>query len=751
MESVLGLQKSGVNITLYKSYPGSETKAVEKLLSSEYSVVFKALGDADIVKLADVERVLGDLIVEPNEYVTDSRSIGLLKWSGLYTSPSIVEFLKDSKLAFLFQLTLEKALYSSKNKAQNLNWVIDAIFTRAGFDAHNLAVYGGLGSVDLFAVYKASEIAELFNSLKVFRSLSIKDVFPGLRAEELFPGSLSSSDDPEAEVAFDAPVFSDTKTVPLISFQNVINPGRFSELDQQVRASILINVPPGHEMPVQEHLEKSGLRCNFSLGSHDIRAFSESDISLGSLVESVLNLRRLWIAEDAMDIPQTEWNTSTHLEGVQSEIASSFDYRYSIIFKEEPYPEVPLELKEQDFYLYSLLTNTINLLESLYERRTTHAEVYDMYYVPLSLVGEVESYLSDSRYEKDAFVAAIIPCVDYIKLGLSQRVPPELINGHNSAETDGYLTPILAAESIIRFIHDCMHKDSWTGDPDWTGFVFFSDLHGFSLKQFGIMSILAQSAYQPLSPDRNWLTITHEMSHYYFVKSMILLEYTEELQDQCIHRLGIPASNKPQSTAALENARDFVFEVFAHWFDWFHFYQGDTDFFFRNIWNCWIDLTVVRKNLEDYNSRSFTVFCLIDRNGATTSYEQNRDFDYCVERYEEYLSLVRGLDLPAEVIEQICQLEEQAIEMSYAFFPSLLNLTSKHADPALADKLNQEYALLPLHLDRLSKGQLVPKEEIENPLALLKAALRKFGRDEQWLAGPTLLLSLSQVENQNAI
>lgn len=173
--------------------------------------------------------------------------------------------------------------------------------------------------------------------------------------------------------------------------------------------------------------------------------------------------------------------------------------------------------------------------------------------------------------------------------GLSQR-----------GASDDYGNRTIAATAIGRLLGTLYANLGYSEHSllAWTGFCCPRSFSNFEVGKASIYQIPAELVL-PFSGGRSWTTITHEFSH--DVMKQCSMADGNSWFDTVTRLVAEKANGMP-------TAMPMLWEWFAHWFDFVHFYQGDKEFFTHAIWASWLEKPQAMGNLDDCLMRTLAVW-----------------------------------------------------------------------------------------------------------------------------------------------
>jgi len=255
----------------------------------------------------------------------------------------------------------------------------------------------------------------------------------------------------------------------------------------------------------------------------------------------------------------------------------------------------------------------------------------------------------------------------------------------------------------------------------WKGYVFFQDTIGFQYAHGDVFCLPSSAIFSALSPKCHWMTLTHEISHAIFTVMDIDAKHAEIILEGA--RRALTYYGESLDNRSIELSQNQFFELFAQWFDYYHFFNEDHDFYQKSIWISWLYVPFVHKDQTEYIFRSFAVFVLRDISALHESVYAVTESDFLKARWRDFISFVR-LNLPET--EQISFEEKEdavlALAADYLFPFSFLAL--EYRLDSFRHRLNEMPANFQLQIETIFSGAVIP-ESIANPFLLVREATRR--------------------------
>jgi hypothetical protein len=192
-----------------------------------------------------------------------------------------------------------------------------------------------------------------------------------------------------------------------------------------------------------------------------------------------------------------------------------------------------------------------------------------------------------------------------------------------------------------------------TNAATWSGFVTQQPYAPFELKRAGIYLGPSEIVF-PFHPDgRSWTTLTHEFSHDVYKQATTNGKSWKSLVESSL------SSGQAQSVATKET----IWEFFAHWFDFVHFYQRNFELFSRAIWTSWLanPATYVFGNLGDLVSRTLAIKLVSEGIlGTEKQVDVTRLFETINSSYAELLTYLQEINPTHKAIFESLELNNEA-------------------------------------------------------------------------------------------
>lgn len=698
---------------------GNEFKILNHLRAKGAGNVFKAFGVFDIIEFGTSQKIDQASFPTSIPEISGVTSISFFSLeTDTYKSPPLESWLDESVCIGYVTLELDRILYcpdlgSVYGIASNIIQTLQALCEERGVD---VAFFGSLGRSELIAISKSNSFEKIWEFTRAARSIKASDI-------ELSREVMDDND---------FPIFAKTTTIPAISYRNIklVNDLIVVEnIAGQCEASISIGCPAGFESRVSPYFtQEEGFVCAGQLGVDDIVVQTSRPIDAKSFIEKILSFRVKWATETAAPVTTV---TSILDRKKEPEPENILAYQVNV-------DQLKLSSLETLKYKSPRLANRVLSFVQRYNAATNHRSAH----LSTRQLGNFINYFKDLivNYENNANSScdedAIRNALEILELGLAQRLhdgfglpasPYSVFVPHG----EGIFTSIVALEVLVKSIvkkwaQFAVVNEQYAGletDPDWTGFPVFSDANGFSLLLGESIFVPYEAAYNMSSKYSSWLTLTHEISHAIYSRLNIpnrLSDIYQQLFDNSFPLI------KPSAT--INNytpVDDQLNEFFTHWYDYYHFYNGDFKLFLRSIWRSWIVLPIVLSQFSEYFLRSFVVSLLVDTDRLVEEFSTRpaRTREYLIDKFWEHISDLEHLPdlMPKHLLEQQVRKIEAHIELAFRYIPIVYRFT-KFKDDRFRSSINSTYPMLEKHISMLKNGEVV-LDDIENPYLLTKTLI----------------------------
>ena len=714
---------------------GSERAVVEDLKKKKYSNVYKVFGQHDLLALYNAESLESDEIYYSCKGVHVTKPIASYNLNlPEYRSPENVSgwLAHDSRplIGFIF-LEMDKLFFSrdkaAKSSLNAYSLVIKCIINHGKQEGIDVAVFGGYGISDIYLVVKASSIDQIWFMARYCRSLRSKDVF-------------NHADIGGGEEYFS--IFSNTTTIPCISYNNIDSKSDKVTVDGvegSCSASILMKCPSGYEKLIFNSFDSKKFGVQGLLGNSDGIAITKSPIPSKDLIEIVLELRQKWVVDHGIDVStQTILYESEHITEI-----SNREIRSPSVKSNSKAWNISGKLKKNNRLLANRIDNFIHSVNSCNQNRSHKMLIHDVAPYVEHLLDSMEQYDNlDNQVHCSEQEGILLMSIEAAENGLSQRMGDQ---GHVYSQNqslplpfgDGIFTSLAAIHSMISQIFNVWCNTGGSGQNKTTGFPTYNESNGFQMGSGEIFNVPLKALYDPCDASASWLTLTHEISH------AIYLRLKVDTNDE--DTLEIVESLNPEAPSDV--VADQAYELFAHWFDYYHFYNESIDDYLRGVWGSWLKIPIVHMNIQEYLYRSvFIYFC--HKNSeikASMVPDYQEEIEVCATRlWQEHKKLIMpyintneysyGGALDAMEAEGAMNLISRGHE--------LVDLFNKYRSDSFKRELNNPYPLIDEHVQLIKNEELI-EDVIENSYLLVKRViLESFDNTRRLNMSTALIVSL---------
>ena len=685
---------------------GSEMSIVDDLGRKKYKSVYKILGQHDLLVLFNVDNLESEDIYYSCKGVHVAKSIASYSLSfEEYQSPNdISAWLAGSPLIGFVFLEMDKLFYSpdeaAKSSLNAYSLIIESLVSYGEKNKIELAVFGGYGKSDFYLIVKAKSIEEIWNTAHHCRSLRSLDVFgdgDGLANERHIS------------------IFTNTTSIPCISYDNInYDPGiiEVSGIEGSCSASILINCPSGYEHKVYGRFDSNKFNIHGQLGSSDCVAFTKAPIESKELIETVLGFRHEWFTEYGVEIAT---QTIIHDEAPVNIEKTVTNYRVDRKF---PTWNISKQLKKSNLLLANRIDNFVHTVNSYNQNRSHQILVHSIEPYVEVLLDAMFDYDSLEVKEKHGQEGILLQAIEAAENGLSQRIGSNFDNIYGSNQSlplpfgDGIFSNLTAINNMISHIFSAWVKSN-EGEHETLGFPTFNDALGYQMGYGEIFNVPLKALYDPCDNSVNWLTLTHEISHAIYLR--LHIDYYDEETLEIVESL-LPRAPK-------DVVSDEAYELFAHWFDFYHFYDEKINDYLRGVWGSWLGIPVVHINIEEYLFRSvFIYFCYKNDEvlASMTPNAMETIADCSARLWEEHAILLKEhfkeFSSYSDTLDEMRK--EGAIEL-ISRQNELVGLFNKYKKNDFRNELNRPYDLINDHVKAIQNGELV-EGKIDNSYLLIK-------------------------------
>ena len=757
------LQDRTILVKFIRSKVGLEDKLVESLSKENpNSVYFKVLGRFDILEVSKINSLRDSLRLYSDQRILEMSSFPCKCWKA--NVKNFWEKLNDSVAPTITLAKLQEPLFLRRG-FQGVQKVSEYLSKGDGVDIFS---FSGFGYYEIFLFNISNSFEKIFSYIETIRSLTIKDIIP----------SFSKADGEKA-------LLTNTTTVPLISYKNIIVPKQWQKLEGKVNPIITLKCAPGHEDFIKNKWLNS---WNNLLGAEDLICLFENPIPLSNFIKDLITFRKNAIESLML------FNTSTSLFQNFGEKSKSKDGNDNSELKDPPgFDKPPYSLFEtlkgldklpnSKHFVISELINIVSLLNTYIGNRLlkfAYSDIlYSIKYLKWSLY-DYQQALTNKNYAVSAEREDDLLCyAESVRSAIAQHFPHEDPGASTSIANiqsfDCSLSMIIKAISVIpeqlfklisksppppklaefrspHNLEDPRHQSYTNFNLPWKGFLLLRLSENYQIvDQSERLCVPFRDIFNVL----NWITLSHEISHAYYVR----IDYENLEADYLNEWRELVRSKKPELFHEFDSRRaDSNYEFFAHWFDYRHFFNGDLNFYLWSIWRTWVEIPRPYQFREEYWLRSIfvkvsnnwntlqTAFETIYKSGLNQEERSKQYVDIFARQFTEIDQFIK-LKFPYHYDDLKLSEQEQSelFEKALMFKDLVRKFEEDYVNNDLIISVQKPSSNLERDIDRIFEGKTL-KTKIENPFLLLKEILKRVyeGAELSDLASLALIYSLRQ-------
>jgi len=736
------------HLKLLRTKVGSEKELMIERASepNQKGFYFKILGNYDLLEISPVEE-----LHQATRAISDPR---ILNYNSLLCicrkdrEQKFFKSLKEANAPLIILIKVQDEVFLN----QGLNGLYQVADRFCSLRSGTLALIG-LGYYEIVLWVPGRGFEQNFKFVDKIRKMKISDIFQDSPSNIGEKGLLTSS-----------------ITIPTISYANVILPQKYENLQGKITPIMNIKCAPGFEKAIAQ---KTGTATHLLWGVDDLLCVWKKSVRLRDLVPLVLRLR-----EEMKNFAVTD--TVTKIASPKP-ISLLPEPDYSPPASMAPQHIIPNNLAKLESMLYDNeerfnkaligeILNTYSLINTYIGNRTMGESAYEIpYSMELYLTPLVEEYAIAAE-QKDKRVlpmweGALFLYLNYIRTAAAQQFSTkgysDYYEGGMSQAFASSLAPIIKAMSVIpeqlfkviSVSDPPLTLQSWIErDPaneelrsieseyhyPWNGFLVLDFTEGYKIDQPAEIIV---APYKDIFYFLDWITLSHEISHGYYVRIAFEKLESDYLDRTLPHFYGRYFSGKPLEVELVhynKHWKNSVNELFSHWFDYRHFFDGDLDFYLWSIWRTYLDIPRVLYFKTEYWTRSLFVALCHDweatSRAITKIYQKSTSSD-------EYKNGLVGLfaakfrPLYQSLLDKFKErlhpfkLEAGEIEdiagMLIPFFDLARIFEEKYVNPKIREGINGKYPRLPEDLKAILSGNVVI-DPIPNSFLLLREIVRRF-------------------------
>lgn len=708
----LSLQSTTLITTFYQVAAGKEHDIFSSFCEKSPNIItYKALGKFDLATFIELDNPYDYHPPITSKGISAEYKITACMWDGSYKSPSIHSLLDKNSVASFVFISLDKSHYTKNFSTDILESFFKSFLGMHPEYKDNLGFYGGVGQSEILAILTGNDFSIFFDFASKIRVLKIDNIL--------------TSHDEEKEIS----LFSLSKNIPLISYNNVISNNNFVNVKGNITPQVLIDCPPGFESNIVGKFGDKTAIFKSVLGEYDLSISYSQPIKASSFLSNLLNFRAKWHKYDPAIL-----NTETYL--FEESIPLCKVNSYSIIPAEE-YPPIDENFCKEHPHLANKISNFIEKLYSDLSLRNLNITVYDMNDFPMRILGEIANYLEGKEREKSGYLITIEQLLESAEHGLEQRTSSEFlpissIQRTPQSSTSGILLSIIAINYLVSYIFDrwdeCNVRNK-ENDSIWSGFVFFSDIFGFQLRHGMVFSLPLKSVASPIGSSVTWLGLTHEISHE--IWSLLDIEINQaKYISEPLNKILDEKNREIQKEDTLINLRGQYWELFATWYDYFTFFNEEHEHFQTYIWKAWGELPVIKDRPAQYLFRSFVIFL------SSKYFKKYQESIQCGEedefiksawnKYSKYFEKKLGF-VNSYIDINDSHTKVTVLELVDKLVPIFMKLIKNYEHVKFQKMINKTYPRIDEHVRKIENNEII-NEQIINPFLLLKECRRKICR-----------------------
>jgi len=492
-------------------------------------------------------------------------------------------------------------------------------------------------------------------------------------------------------------------------------------------------------------------------------------IRIGEYLKFILNYRKNIPDYSVSDtITEISHNATIPKKRRKSDDPPSIDPPFLAIFEQLAAFD---QKKRANHFLISELINIVSLLNIHIGNRTLSQNGIEIIYSLLSylrgllikyeLIIETEGTLNVSRLE-----TVILSYANHIRNSIAQQFSSKGYSDVGPQPTFAYsLNRIIKAmslvaeqlfgiisgssvpqkleEAVARYPDDKALESSFEEfQMPWYGFLFLDLSEGYRIIDQGELIAVP---YKDIFRFLNWITLSHEVSHGYYVR----IEFEVLEKDYLRNMLPSFGKDKSEKESYFKTYwRDTIFELFAHWFDYKHFFNSELDFYTWSIWRTHLEITRVHQFKLEYWARS--LFIRISHFWEDLKPKMD-DIDQRFPRIEDYKkNMCKFFQIELKKVGDFIELkfpdrypeislnDDEMAEVTkklFDYYDLCRIFEENYTNKDIIDKINKKYQRLDRDISSIQSGKVVTRK-IENPFLLIREILKYYYENQSISVDP---------------
>lgn len=721
-------------LKLIRSAVGKENELVETLQNKNpANLYYKIFGTYDILEVSVLDELEDAIRINSDYRILNINTITAFCFNS--QRKTFVNSIKNSVCSSLILIKLQDCIFN-KRGIRGISSIAKN-FMLPDFEAYPLI---GFGYYEILVWLPSDNFEDIFKYLSLIRSKKIKECIH----------SCFEKDKQKSQII-------DSITIPCVSYNKIITPGDFHLLKGNIKPVMKVKCSPGNEGFLSKKV--SG-KCYDLLGQNDIMISWPNKIELSEYIKTLLDFRK-------ENTENTIFDTITNIISTEL-IADKSSDSTEIPLTDPPIPAIYEQIEELGkiegvkHFLLSEVINTVGVINAHIGNKTFGESGFDILRsLFVYLNGLINSYAKNAEGDDKQAMAIVENLLyTYIKC-LRAKITQQYSNKGYTDTYDalsappysGSLFKILKAMSLIpeqlfyiiskskrpRKLED---KKESALDPfivnsyneyayPWQGFLFLDVTEGYRIFQQG--EIIA-APYKDIFNFINWITLSHEVAHAYYVRIEFEVLESEYLNKLSARMQNFQTDRKKEEYKSLRD--DMIFELFAHWFDYKHFFNGDFEFYIWSIWRTFNDIPRVHKYKVEYWVRCLFVYISHrwdDINVVITpmlnNFNNNEEFkknisNYFLELleklYNDTISLFDGSNFYVTLTSDD---KNEIVEKIFHYFDLAKKFEADYVNEDIIKSVNKTYPRLQKDIEKIYRGEIV-STVIKNPFLLLREILR---------------------------